>query len=284
MVTTLPAIQTTPVSNHEPAPNRMLITPSMAQRWLRDGNTANRPLVPSHAERLARDMKEGRWILTHEGLAFDSHGRLLDGQHRLQAIILADVPVEMFVWFNITSEALLAINNGRKRTLVDALTLSDSVTGLTSRHIATLRALLGSFSGPPALTAAEAYRAYQQHWEAIDFAHEFLPGGSGVAGIAIGPVRAVIARAYYSANPDRLEAFCQILIKGIATNELDSIAVQLFQFLMRTAGLGATHNQERYAKTQRALWVFLHADKPGRLSAATQELFPIPGDASVEVH
>jgi len=278
---TSPPVSAAPVTP-EPGNCRMLITPDMASRWLQDGNTANRHLVASYAERLARDMKEGRWVLTHEGIAFDPHGRLLDGQHRLKAIVLAGVAIDMFVWFNITPAALLAINTGRKRTLVDSLTLSDTASHITHHHMATLRAMLASVGAAPALTGAEAARAYQLHREAIDFAHAFLPHGHGLAGIATGTVRAVLARAYYSADPDRLEQFCQVLTQGIARDASDGMAVLLFQYLLRTAGAGATLNRERYAKTQRALWAFLHRENPGRLTAATQELFAMPGDIQGE--
>ena len=38
----------------------MDVGPALAFRWL-DGNTHNRPASQQHVERLARDMKAGRW-------------------------------------------------------------------------------------------------------------------------------------------------------------------------------------------------------------------------------
>ena len=39
---------------------------------------------------IARDMKAGHWRLTHQGIAFDPAGVLIDGQHRLWAIVESD--------------------------------------------------------------------------------------------------------------------------------------------------------------------------------------------------
>lgn len=58
------------------------VTPEMAAKWL-EGNVLNRPLKQAHVDRLAREMAAGRWRLTHQGIAFDVSGCLIDGQHRL---------------------------------------------------------------------------------------------------------------------------------------------------------------------------------------------------------
>jgi hypothetical protein len=64
----------------------------LAATWLTQSKD-NRPLRKSHVNYLAREMKEGRWRLTHQGIAFAPDGTLMDGQHRLQAIKEAAIPV-----------------------------------------------------------------------------------------------------------------------------------------------------------------------------------------------
>src|SRR5690349_1505768 len=104
----------------------MEVTPDMAARWL-EGNTHNRPLNQAHVERLVKDMKAGRWQLTHQGLAFDDRGVLLDGQHRLWAVIEANVPVNFRVFFNEPPESRLVLDCGKRRSNLDILTLSGKV-------------------------------------------------------------------------------------------------------------------------------------------------------------
>ena len=57
------------------------ITPSLAASWL-DKNEHNRPVNWNYVAQLARDMKTGRFTCTHQGIAFDTQGHLIDGQHR----------------------------------------------------------------------------------------------------------------------------------------------------------------------------------------------------------
>jgi hypothetical protein len=256
----------------------MTITPDMARRWLEAANTRNRTMSMPHCERMARDMRDGRWVLTHEGIAFSSNGRLLDGQHRLQAIVMAGVPVDMFVWFDVPAEALMTINSGRRRTLVDSLTLSEQAEDVTHQHIATLRAMLGGMGAAPTLTPHEAAAAYHQHRDAIDFAMIYLVARDGIRGIATGPTRGVVARAYYSADLDRLESFCRVLSTGMATHPDDAPAALLFTYLLRSGGGGTERLADRYGKTERALSAFLRREPLARLYAATQELFPLPDE------
>jgi hypothetical protein len=45
------------------------VTPAIADEWLSTCNSHNRKLVEAHVERLAGEMKAGRWRLTHQGIA-----------------------------------------------------------------------------------------------------------------------------------------------------------------------------------------------------------------------
>lgn len=105
----------------------MLITPSMAREFLShvDEGHKNRPVRPRVISQYARDMKNGDWLLTHQGIAFDENGYLRDGQHRLHAIIEADTPVLMLVTFGLSSCSYEGIDVGIKRNTRDVFALSD---------------------------------------------------------------------------------------------------------------------------------------------------------------
>lgn len=49
----------------------------------------NRPILSAVVNNYARDMLNGHWWLTHQGLGFDTNGKLKDGQHRLLALVMA---------------------------------------------------------------------------------------------------------------------------------------------------------------------------------------------------
>jgi len=58
-------------------------------------NTKNRRVSWKHVSRLAKDMAAGNWVNNGEAIKFSSEGVLLDGQHRLYAIIESDTTVAM---------------------------------------------------------------------------------------------------------------------------------------------------------------------------------------------
>jgi len=272
--------QTSLVSSSQPYSQVMNITPSMAQRWLEGANTANRKLSLAYAEKLAEEIRCGRWMLTHEGIAFSPHGVLLDGQHRLQAIVLADKPITMVVWFNISTDALLAINCGKARSIADTLMLAGGCGQVNSYDLATLRAMLGGLSSAPSLSAAQASQALQRHREAIEFAAVYRPRSTG-RGISSATTRAVIARAYYSADGNRVAEFCKVLASSVASRADDEPAVLLLHYLQRTVGMRFDTVRDRYAKTERALWAYLRREKLSRLYGTSEELFPLPEERKV---
>lgn len=63
----------------------IIVTPRTAARML-EHNTCNRPVRPGHVKNLAAAMARGEWHETHQGIAFDINGNLIDGQHRLLAV------------------------------------------------------------------------------------------------------------------------------------------------------------------------------------------------------
>ena len=157
----------------QPYVSRMTVTPAMAIKWL-ETNVHNRPVSELYIDRLARDMKAGRWMLTHEGIAFDVHGILLDGQHRLWAIVYAEVPVEMHVWFNVSPDSLMVIDGGRGRSLADHLRLGGGLGDVNKDLLAALRCMLGK-GRDLYLTSDEAREALRLHERPIVFAMKNLP-------------------------------------------------------------------------------------------------------------
>jgi len=57
----------------------MEVGPELAIKWL-EGNTQNRPIHGGHVQRLAQEILADRWRLTHQGIAFDTEGLLIDGE------------------------------------------------------------------------------------------------------------------------------------------------------------------------------------------------------------
>jgi hypothetical protein len=99
------------------------ITPDKAVEYLKK-NTANRALRPTWVKTLAFSMRRGDWRLSHQGIAFSTAGDLLDGQHRLAAVIESGVSVEMTVARGVDPAAFISMDLGAKRSVADLLHIS----------------------------------------------------------------------------------------------------------------------------------------------------------------
>ncbi|GAA0641519.1 hypothetical protein GCM10009601_59060 [Streptomyces thermospinosisporus] len=99
------------------------VSPQLAAEWLTH-NTRNRPLSRGTVQHLAAQIQRGEWQLTHQGIAFDEDGALIDGQHRLAAVVKAGVTVPMTVTHGVPRSAFTVMDTGRKRTGRDALALA----------------------------------------------------------------------------------------------------------------------------------------------------------------
>lgn len=130
-----------------------LITPSVASEWLKQ-NTKNRPLRQGAVADLARAIERGEWQVTHQGIGFDEEGVLVDGQHRLAAIVKANIPVRMMVTWGVPPDAFTVMDTGRKRNMGDVLALNNEAN---STHLAAaLRGLYLYQQNPDALWSGQS--------------------------------------------------------------------------------------------------------------------------------
>lgn len=101
----------------------------LAESWLNMNTNNYRKLNDRHVTMLARDMRNKEFGFTNATIAFDKNGQLVDGQHRLTAIVKADVALPMIVVFDmpIGSASDPSLDTGKKRSTADHL---------QNRHIA----------------------------------------------------------------------------------------------------------------------------------------------------
>jgi len=107
-----------PTMQHEVQTLQMTV--EEAKRLL-GNNTGNRRVRQDHVRALAAAMRRGEWSLNGETIKVSKSGRLLDGQHRLMAIVMADMPVQMTVIHGIDDDAFSTIDIGAKRSMGDML-------------------------------------------------------------------------------------------------------------------------------------------------------------------
>ncbi len=105
------------------------LTPDLA-RLLIASQQHNRNIKRDLVERLARDIREGRWQLNAQPILIDIENRLGDGQHRCLAVIQAQVSVPVVITHGIAPTAFATLDSGRSRTPADLLSLKgEKATG-----------------------------------------------------------------------------------------------------------------------------------------------------------
>jgi hypothetical protein len=98
----------------------MRVTPTDASEWLKC-NRLNRPVRKSHVQRLAESIREGQWQVNGQAIVIADDEQVLDGQHRLFAIIEAGMPIDTLVVYGISALAFRTMDTGIVRTGADAL-------------------------------------------------------------------------------------------------------------------------------------------------------------------
>ena len=196
------------------------ITPEMAKDMLERNMKNNRRVSKETVMRYARIMKAGGWNLTHQGIAFDTNGKLIDGQHRLHAIVQANVPVELLVTNgveHIAGEAF-TIDAGLRRTTLNIMQISgieDVVYKNTSNYISSY--IRWKIPGKRTASAAEIISYIDRHYTDIAELYSMTRtdlGNSKTRRIPSLIGAALLGAIYRGENQDALEKFCQVYRKN----------------------------------------------------------------------
>ena len=117
------------------------ITPKRAQELLSTASDQRqRHLSVPRVKKFALAMKAGSWRLTHQPIAVDAHGVLIDGQHRMAAVVQSGVTCSFLVAYESEASTFDVIDTGQARTAADSL----AIAGYTNVNVlaASVRLLL----------------------------------------------------------------------------------------------------------------------------------------------
>lgn len=180
------------------------IDPATAKQMLRH-NKKNRHIRQSSVTQYARDMTEGRWSMTGEPVKFDTNGDLADGQHRLLAIIKAQVSVPMLVVWGVPPEAQDVMDSGMKRRASDKFQMAGMKNVSVLAAIARF-ALIRDYSIPRPTTSEiqnwveqhEAHATVAAHYSASYKAHiDIPPSVIGYAWLLLSDVNASACEEFF---------------------------------------------------------------------------------------
>lgn len=160
--------------------NVVMMTVDQAAEIL-ETNTYNRGIRPRHVQKLAGAMRRGEWLLNGEPIIISNEGRLVDGQHRLHAVLAAGIEVPMLIVGGVTGDVIHTIDTGSARSAGDALKLlgvrNSTNVAAACRGLAAMA--MGDFDGKAgALTNTQILRMIELFPEMEDHTASLL-GAAG---------------------------------------------------------------------------------------------------------
>jgi hypothetical protein len=246
-------------------------TPDMATKYLETMN-GNRSVRQNKVDFYASQMRAGLWRETHQGIAFSDDGALVDGQHRMWAIVESGRAVKIMVTRGVKAEDVVVLDTGLARSYADVAHYNDwNVDPATASFARVLVLGPGTTRAIPGEIMQSWYQFYR---EGIDFAVQVRNSTKTAGGKVLPyPMAAVFARAYYGKDVALLSGFAAILKTGVTSFEADRAALTLRDAWL-SKRLGDTPT-EQYLKTEAAVRAFIERRPIKKLQAAEKELFPI---------
>jgi len=99
------------------------ITPDIAYNLLLTSK-GNRTVRPDKVGKLVGAMKEGKFKPNNDAICIDWNGVLINGHHRLNAVVLSFCTVEMYVIRGMDPEIVTTMDQNARRSLADQLRMS----------------------------------------------------------------------------------------------------------------------------------------------------------------
>lgn len=185
----------------------IMIGPTLAKLLL-ELNTHNRRISPAVVEKYGREIANDEWYPTPAGIGIDEHGVLVDGQHRLQAIVNTGATVPMLVVFGLPSNSQQKVDRQNRRSLFDVITLAGITTDRKAVQIASVLARRSLGTTIPA--DSDVKQALLTHEDAIYAVIKRVPAHK--AGVCAAGVMAALTIAW-EMDDDKTEQFIDKVVE-----------------------------------------------------------------------
>lgn len=227
----------------------MTITPQIAREWLKE-NDINRNVNKNRVIMYSEDMKSGNWALNGESIKFNRTGKLIDGQHRLMAIIRSGVPIATYVIFDIPNDISI-MDRGKNRSTTDSLIISGLNKKLANSHAVSIAKLHFSIKYNKTTVSDFQIRNFIiKHSECIEKVLSLCAssGGRKTVTINIRNATFMLAMLYgleAGVNYEIVTKFVEIVKNGFYKNDEDSAAIVCRNDMLSKAIITSGHTCEK---------------------------------------
>jgi hypothetical protein len=241
---------------------KVRVTPTLAAKWL-ERNPNNRPVSMSCVQTYAADMKLGRWKVNGATIVFNKKRELIDGQHRLWALLEADTSIDMLVVEGVDEDAKLTIDGGRTRRPADRLWMFGRVE--RPRTVAASLVLINRVVSKQSdkASAHALWEQYGTYRASFDWALRSIHASYAL----LAPVYGALVFAH-RALPIYVEAFAQELQSRDDQPKSPAAALLRDYFLHHKVAGTIDERVATFLKTLRCIQAFTRSERLAKLYAS----------------
>lgn len=199
-----------------------VITPQIANLYLQT-SAGNRSTKHQHVRLLAQDMKNGKFDITHQGICFNDSGNLIDGHHRMKAIIQAGIPIAMMVTRGLKNSA--NIDRGQQRTILDCAKMTNQESLWITKSIASVVVYCHNIMKMKTISVAEQIEFAESHKENLIFC---ASGYRHVKNFSRSPIHAAaFCSVENGVDKKHIDRFFNVLKTGVTEQQGDELVIRL---------------------------------------------------------
>lgn len=239
---------------------KIVIADEMLVNTMLGMNTNNRSLRKSVVQKYMRDIKEGKWVLTNQGIGISESGVLIDGQHRLEAIKQCGYPkVPLLVVMGLSDSAKFAVDQHAKRTSRDMIQFAfDSRVNRLAPAIATSYLTCGDAKRAP----HSMHDIYDWIVEHRDLLEDVLAIPSNIGFFAAPYLAGFIYCIKKGRTIEKLKQFIEGVETGqMLTKEDPRLHLRNFMTASRKSSAGEMIRIERFIKSAKAFDAYSRGQK-----------------------
>lgn len=173
------------------------LTPTMAEALLKTNYEKQRILNNAYAASLARDIESGRWIdgMVNDSIVVSDTGKLIDGQHRCKAVIMANKPIETYLCTSVPEEHFNLMDCNKPRNTAQFVRMKDATVVLAIARYANAiengMTITGAANGRVAYYGKAGRSVYATRTEILSYLEGHEPRLAYIAELAIKIYRSV---------------------------------------------------------------------------------------------
>lgn len=257
---------------------KVIVTPKLAAAYL-NRNKNNRKINTKIVAKYAADIKNNKWKEdTGELIKISTDGNLIDGQHRLSAIVEAKKSIFLHIAFDVSPDVFDILDTGKPRSAADVFHMQgvNYSTQLPSMISTFLRLESGKFPNREIFTNQRVYSEYldnSAYWDSLAIkTYSFYLSFSKILPPSV--IGGVYAHIDKNKNKEMQEGFIKQLCTGVDIKNKTMITLRNVLISDKMKKRNKMNNTEKVSLIIRAWNAFIVGRELKRLSV-TSSKFPV---------